>query len=202
MMSRARPVSQLSEDRDFACVFENDGGTTITWDKRTTRCRVRHTISEVTFLVGTHAGGALCVLAPVCSLPRQLHRMLVSRIARSVANLYFFCRGKLAPYVLVHAARCPAAPVTRFLSFPAVSASRSIPQKTAPNVTCGRSHRARKDQAGVTLSHFHPSCCFYCFFSLALAAKTKQNTRRSRKKHGPMGRSRATAAGAWRSARG
>eukprot|EP00903_Cladosiphon_okamuranus_P012407 g11628.t2 len=33
-------VDNLSEDRDFACVFENDGGETITWDKRTTRCRI------------------------------------------------------------------------------------------------------------------------------------------------------------------
>ena len=105
MMSRARPVSQLSEDRDFACVFENDGGTTITWDKRTTRCRVRQTISEVTFWVGTYLGClrvgmcstrecALCVLAPACSLPRQLHRMLMSRIARSVTIFFFFLPRK------------------------------------------------------------------------------------------------------------
>eukprot|EP00752_Nemacystus_decipiens_P002745 g2563.t1 len=33
-------VSDLREERDFACVFENDGGAAITWDKQTTRCRV------------------------------------------------------------------------------------------------------------------------------------------------------------------
>ncbi len=36
-----RPLPQLDDTRDYACVFETNGSDTIAWDKRTTRCRVR-----------------------------------------------------------------------------------------------------------------------------------------------------------------
>lgn len=41
-----RPLPQLQDDRDYACVFETDGSDTIAWDKRTTRCRVRGSVKE------------------------------------------------------------------------------------------------------------------------------------------------------------